>query len=474
MKAFTAIVKLTFRNALRSHIFQLLLFVLLLCIVFIPNAITGDGTAHGYIRISLKYSVAAVAFILSLSAVWLGCYTMSRDIESYQLHMIISKPVSRVTIWLSKWFSICLIHLLLLAVASTVVYFAVVWQFYRQPFTPEEKEKIENEVMVGRRVFMPEFPDVQAEAQKRLREKITQLQAQGKNIDTSAAAQEKMLKELHKQVIMERSEILPGKQHIWQYQGLPSNHKEPLYLRYRIYVNKVSSEAQRITRGLWVIGVPRLINEESKNVFEQKKAKGWELFYTPYTQQPQQIMCGVFHEFSLPPAIISPDGTAFISFVNLDSLGGAIFAQPLDGPKLLIKKTGFAGNYFRAVCVIFMQIAILAGLGCAAASIFSMPMAVFMVVSYLLFGSFAKFMVGTTYFGSAADYVGYYVGKLLLLIIIPIQDFEVTGFVASGELIELAVIGKLLLIYFVYRALPLFLLGIWLYRRREMGLVIRK
>ena len=44
MKSYWAIVKLTFRNALRSHIFQLLLLLLLLAIVLIAAGIlTGEA-----------------------------------------------------------------------------------------------------------------------------------------------------------------------------------------------------------------------------------------------------------------------------------------------------------------------------------------------------------------------------------------------------------------------------------------------
>ena len=41
MRAFAAIVHLTFRNAMRSHIFQLLLGLLLLCVGLIPTTISG-------------------------------------------------------------------------------------------------------------------------------------------------------------------------------------------------------------------------------------------------------------------------------------------------------------------------------------------------------------------------------------------------------------------------------------------------
>ena len=103
MSAFLTIVKLTFRNGMRSHLFQLLLLVLLLCVVAIPATISGDGTADGFIRVSLLYSLAAVSTVLALSSVWLGCFVMSQDIENYQLHMVVTKPVSRAKIWLVSY-----------------------------------------------------------------------------------------------------------------------------------------------------------------------------------------------------------------------------------------------------------------------------------------------------------------------------------------------------------------------------------
>ena len=79
MKAFWAIVRLTFRNAIRSHIFQLLLLLLLLGVVLIPGTVSGDGTARGFIRISLLYSLSAVSYLLAFSSVWLGCFVMTQD-----------------------------------------------------------------------------------------------------------------------------------------------------------------------------------------------------------------------------------------------------------------------------------------------------------------------------------------------------------------------------------------------------------
>ena len=77
MTSFSAIVKLTCRSAVRSHVFQFLLFVLLLGVLLVPNTIKGDGTAYGYMQVSLEYCFTFITVMLMLSGVWLGCQTMT-------------------------------------------------------------------------------------------------------------------------------------------------------------------------------------------------------------------------------------------------------------------------------------------------------------------------------------------------------------------------------------------------------------
>ena len=146
MRPFWAIVKLTCRNVLRSHIFQLLLLILIMCVAFIPATIQGDGTAQGFIQVSLKFSLFSVALMLALSSVWSGCMIMTQDIDGYQLHMVITKPVSRIVIWLAKATGIFFIHALLLAIASILVYVVVMARYNAQLVPPDEIERVANEI----------------------------------------------------------------------------------------------------------------------------------------------------------------------------------------------------------------------------------------------------------------------------------------------------------------------------------------
>lgn len=479
MKSFWAIVKLTCRNAFRSHIFQLLLLLLLLAVIIIPSTVSGDGTAGGFIRVSLLYSLSAVSSILALSSIWLACHAMTQDIDSYQLHMVVTKPVSRIRIWLAKWVGVYLVHLILLVLAMTAIYFIILYKYNEQDFPEKDREKIRNEVMVGRRVFWPKRVDLEKESQELVKAKIERSRARGLDPDTSPSAQDKMLKEARLEVMSRDSEVEPGIPKEFVFTGIPHDLKKPLFLRYRPYVGKIASEGQRMTRSLWIVGIPRRVENTAPaaNVFEENSRKE-RYMYTPQvmSEYPEQVMSGEFHEKVLPASwnAIAPDGTVSFAYVNYDEAQAKQYFQPGDGPQLLVEVTGFFENYMRAVGIIALELLILSGLGCAFGGILTLPTAIFVAVSYMLFGSIAVYMTSQDYLAGAADHIGQAIAKLLLLVVIPLQAFEVSGQVANGEVIELAHFWALFRSYFIYRALPLFVLGMILYRRRELGLVIRK
>ena len=477
MRPFFAIVKLTLRHAIRSHIFQLLLGVLVFAVLFIPSTV-GGGTASDFIRVSLLYSLWAVSIILALASIWLGCFVMTTDVDSYQLHMIVSKPISKVTIWLGKWTGVNLINLFLLLLSGIFIYSIILYRFNNEDFPAEEREKIKNEVMVGRRVYLPEKPDYGMLSREALKKRILRLQSQGASVDLSPASQEKMLKDVLREVVSADSEVKAGQRKLWQFNNLPAGLNEPIYLRYRPYIGKVASEDQRMTRLMLYVGVPQQKQQTANsNVFNNgSQQANYDIYMIALSQKPEQVMSGEFHEKMLRPEwkVVTPDNRVVVSVQNTDNYGATQFFQPADGPKLLIKASSFFENYMRAILVIALELIILSGFACSFGGCMSMPVAVFVEIGYLLFGSFSVYMTGLTYLGSAADRFGVLVAKLLLVVVIPLQAFEVTGAVATGELIEWSFIGTLVWYYFLCRALPLFLLCIWIYRKRELGLIIRK
>jgi len=562
MIALFAIVKLTCKSVIRSHIFQILLAVLLFTIIVLPITLVGDGTALAQIQISLQYCLGAVSFILSLSTIWLSCFAMSHDIENYQIHMLISKPVSRVTIWIAKSLGIIIIHTFLLILSAFLVYililcqfkdqmflyyiqwplgvvmglsglifvvvlalwvnnsflkffnlkflnkgkdnviffdlllktgliaFAVLviasstfvamrWQFDRKAFSLLSKAKIKSEVLVGRRVYMPQFPNIKKRVNKKYDKMIQDLAKKQRNI--SPTKQSEIRKDIYKQTLARLGEVKAGSPKFWYYKGLDPHTQTPIFLRYRAYIGKVSSENQRETYGIWgakfFMTSNNPIKKKQKNV-EVKSAFG------SLTPSAVNIMGGVFNEMVLTPDIISPSGNAIIGFTNFDPQRKTVFFQLNDGPKLLVKVTGFIENYCRAIFIMFLKLLFLTGLSCAIGGIVSTSVGIFSVISYLLFGAFSTYLIdfenkmldmgGPATAQSLQDLIGSFMSKALMIFIIPMQNFEISSLLSGGELIELTMIGKLILLNVLLKGVPFILLGIWLYKRREIGLVIKK
>ena len=480
MTAFNAIVKLTLRNAMRSHIFQLLLGLLVLCSVALPMTVSGSGEgARAYIQIALKYSLGTVGFILALSTVWIASLVMTQDVESYQLHMVVAKPVSRIKIFLAKYLSVVLLHAVLLLLAGITIYGVVLYRFSQNDFPAEEKQRIENEVLVGRRVYFPKPADMEKLTREALAQQLEEMRKAGRGrVTADAAEMEKDIRNsLSEEMLRQRAEVLFQKFGEWNYENLPKDLKTPIYLRYRLYVGKVDTEAQRNTTGWWVgYFVERKQNtgagveEQAVPVAEEDYTRTWR----PLSPTPEQNYAGEFHEKVLPASVIDKDGNVSLRYANLDNAKDKVYFQTVDGPKLLIKITGFTGNFIRGLLVILLMLMVYAGISCCAAAAFSMPTSIFTVLSYMFLGSVAPLVMTTSQLADPSKYTGYWIGKVAMLIVAPLQEFEISQKIAGGELVEFAYIGGLFGEYFLLKALPFILLGMWLFWKRELGLVIRK
>ncbi len=96
-----------------------------------------------------------------------------------------------------------------------------------------------------------------------------------------------------------------------------------------------------------------------------------------------------------------------------------------------------------------------------------------------MIGTFSNYLLGTLSAMEGTplelmDAIGSVAGKIMVSILIPVQDFFVSGSVANGEMLEFRQIGTLVLFNIIIKGLPFFALGMYLYRRREMAMAQRK
>ena len=476
MRSLLGIIKVTCKSAIRSHIFQLLLVLLTLCVFILPYTIVGDGTAVGFIRISLQYSLSVVSFILVLESIWLGCFIMGRDTETYQIHMVICKPVSRIKIWLGKWLGVVFINFVLLFTSAVIIYGLVYWKFNTKKFSKNDKERVRNEILVGRKTYYPKQKDVEKEAHRLLEQRIDDLKSQGNDISQDQKKIGQVYRKLLENTAKAFSEVRPGKPVIWTFNKIPTDLKKDtkLFLRFKPYLNEISTKKQRDSGGVFYVQLPNVAAQDSTD----KAAKKTRYSFAPLTQM--KFMTSVEHEINIPLEAIQEDGKVVIQFYNVDDLISkdpkSLFFQRSDGPLILIKEVGFFNNYLRAVSILFFMICGIAGISCAFGGFMSIPTAIFTVSAYVIFGIMANYFTADSFYvgSSAVNSLMVRISSSILYLIIPIQNFDKSAMLASGQLIEIALILGVILKYLIYRAVPIMCIGMWLYYRKEMGLVIRK
>ncbi len=522
MNAFSAIVKLTCRSALRSRFFRSLLLIFLGIVFFLPLIVQTDGTAAGLIRITLEYSFALVSGVLSLSAVWLGASEITADSEDARLHMIVAKPVSRVTIFAAKFTGVLLIHGALLLAASSMIYALTMYRVSVADFTPEERKQLEEEVFAGRRIFKPDpvQAEIDAEAAQKIIARLEEAERRGealpeewKNVRGKDGKfdRNEIISRMKETIRRERQNIRPGELRTWTYSGLDDDLDGPFRVRYRLYTEMYESQ-QAKTLGMWgwryyaplagdnsqltasdLLFFPKnsdlslysirttefKISPRSKN---GTLAENEDAFY--YCARAPLMNMGDSNFKVLPASYpgenfrMTKDGKGVLLFQNLD-IRNELFIPEEDGPFLLLKKTGFFANYCRGVLSVFLEILVFAVLGISFSACFSLPTGIFLTFAYIVFCQATRYILNiydTTAVKphNALEWASYYASKGADFLMVDLADFSAPAMLASGELIELSRLGYLLAVDVLARTAPFLLLGILLYRKRELGTAVKE
>lgn len=126
MKRVWAIAWLTFQEGIRMRIVLVFLIVLGVAVLRLPFALKGDETLSGRLQTFLAYSLGALSVFLGLATAFLSCATLTNEIRTRSLHLVVTKPVTRFQILAGKWLGVNLLNVLMLALSGATIYgFAV-------------------------------------------------------------------------------------------------------------------------------------------------------------------------------------------------------------------------------------------------------------------------------------------------------------------------------------------------------------
>jgi ABC-type transport system involved in multi-copper enzyme maturation permease subunit len=355
MQRLLAIAWLTLKAAFRFRLVAVLAVVLLGGVVLLPLVIKDDGTARGFTQILLTYTLSLITALLGIATLWLACGTLARDVEEAQIQMVAVKPVARWQIWLGKWIGILALDALLLSLSAGAVFFLMQWRARNLP--PEQQIILRNEVMVARGSAKEPVPDfkavVEEELQRRLKANpiaVTDLDFMRKQIGEQLKAGTQLVPADHRREWKLDFGLAKG-----------SLRDQPVYIRTKFNVAQASPS--RTYLGEWRIGE----------------------FNSPlHYQTNMSLAADTFHEFIVPPNLLSESGVLTINFINRNETP---LLFPLeDGMEVLYRESGFALNFVRGVAIIFFWLALMAALGLAAASFLSFPVAAFLSLGVLIIG----------------------------------------------------------------------------------------
>ena len=390
---------------------------------------------------------------------WVSCAVLAREIEAYNIHLVVTKPAPPWLVWLGKWLGVFLLHAMMLLIAFAVILSLVYVRLARGDFPKEELENVQSEVLVGRRAFLPEPVDF-----RRLAEKEYEQRLATRSLNPAHDKRE-VMREILRQVRAKSSEIPAGATRQWRFLGVTADaHETGISMRYRVWVGAAVETGQRLTQGVWGVWDP--------------SGPGGRAFRI----LTQQMMGGKFNELALPGGLVTEDNSLLLTYQNMDPKGKSVIFQAVDGPALLIRVTGFVANYFRAAFLALLQLGFLSALGCTVGAAFSTPVAIFAAVSYLVIGMTVEAAIeakipdefGKYQYKSIVEMFFHRMARSVEKAVVSVDDFDATSDLAKGRLIEFTRMGEALLGLVVLRGGLMAGLGMWILTKRELGTVIRK
>ncbi|MFT5128181.1 MAG: hypothetical protein ACI8W8_001790, partial [Rhodothermales bacterium] len=326
------------------------------------------------------------------------------------------------------------------------------WRFNSSNFSQQDMMKMRNEVLVGRRLFVSEQPDVEA----LMREEYARRKEAGELRPGMPESVDRNM--LRREIKTAMQEIPFGSARSWVFEDLPDVAEDDyLFLRYRLFRDKAKSRERFDIRGIWVFPNP---GDPQKNLL-----------------LPQSVSSHVYHEVPIPGKLIE-NGEIRLDFQNHDENQKSVIMQLNDGPYLMIKRTGFANNFARAVLVIFFQICFVGILACACGAAFSTPVAIFLALSYLIVGSALESLQPslpeheTIPIAPVARF-GWQVQQVTNKIVVSVNEYSQVDALSTGRLIELNSLFIILAQLVLLRGLPFVAFAIFALNRRELGAVMR-
>ncbi|MFW6151453.1 MAG: ABC transporter permease [Verrucomicrobiota bacterium] len=358
LRKISAIAKDTVRKLARSGTAACAGMFFILSVLAVSLSTRGDGVLASELSVTIRYSLAVAVLILSVITLWVSCGEVSREAADRRIHVVVTKPLQKIEIWLGKWLGIMALNFVALAAAFLLVY-AIVSVRMASAADAGEVRNARTRVVTARRSFPPINRDFTREARKRLAELKRQ-----KAIPSGATDQE-IVEKIRRRMIFRHYTVSPGESGKWIFR-VPVD----LILRNSKYCSLdfkfMTPGLERLTAsGTWKVSCVGHTNSFTHGIVDYPAGR---------------------YSLDIPMAVFSPAADSSPKrYVEIEAMysntGGndeaTIMLDPHGGLAVMIEAGTFEFNLFRSFIVGISQLGMIAAAGLAAGACFSFPVAAF-------------------------------------------------------------------------------------------------
>lgn len=439
-----AIAGQTVTSAVRSRALPSLALLLLGAVVAIPLIVQSDGTLAGRIQIVIQYSAGAATAILSIATLWAASGTIASEIEDRPLFLVLSKPVSRMELWIGKWLAIAAVNLVLLAVVGVIV-FGMVQRLVRQG-DDSERLAVERRVLTAHQAVSPLLARDQAEVQDEVPDESEEPPPPAPQPETRSD-------------MLAAYTVPPGRSLLLEF---PVPFPNPSSARISLGYSFMSSRPER------------------RPVICQ-----WSFFPT---NNPAHVILatnypGRPHVIDIPAAAAGPTVKVRVTNLPTSEPSTIIFDRDAGAIELLVPRSGFGGNLVRALLIAWLRLAFVTALGVSAGCLFSLPVALFVAASFLIVLLSAGYIQHVSASGmfyvphegglpeqGVVERMTLHMFRAINEVTEPLLGLDGMSLLAAGRWISDALVARAFGLLLGLYTLVTGALGVLAFRRREVGL----
>ena len=454
MRKVWAVARNTIAQALRMKVALSVVVMLVILLPLMSMIMVGDGTLKGKLQTFISYGLGLTSALLCLLTIMISAYTLTSDLKDRHIYLVATKPIRRFQILCGKFLGIVVLDVFLLALFSGIIYGLTVTMPGLSKAGPDEIGQAEREFFSAR-ISLSDPVD---------EDRIKQLAAEAyEKLQTDNQIPEKMsardvFRELRGREMFKARAVQTGGEKVWEFENVHlDDDVKSIFIRYKLAITSGPPDVQ--IHSTWLVGDYRQVQANMP------------VLQSPIRGIDRSDAVRTFYEFEVDRDVIANDGYFAVVFRNLPVNETTVIPEEV---QVLLQAGSFAGNYLRAILLIFIRLIFLAGLGVSISTWLSFPVAILIGLVVLSTGMVNGFIYESLdYLGSTASLIYAFTVRPVLWFLPQFDgDFNATKYMVSGRLLGGLFLARAVLVTVFIKTFILLLFGMLVFSKRELARTI--